>query len=69
MNNIITWDNIMEKSLSLPGAKVYREEFLIEVFEPYYKENSLSFKEKSPIDLFDIKIIDQIAKDIKLIVI
>ena len=64
MNNIITWDNIMEKSLSLPGAKVYREEFLIEVFEPYYKENSLSFKEKSPIDLFDIKIIDQIAKDI-----
>jgi hypothetical protein len=49
MNNIITWDNIMEKSLNLPGAKVYREEFLIEVFEPYYKENSLSFKEKSPL--------------------
>ena len=64
MNNIITWDNIMEKSLSLPGAKVYREEFLIEVFEPYYKEDSLSFKEKSPLDLFDIKIIDQIAKDV-----
>ena len=64
MNNIITWDNVMEKSLSLPGAKVYREYFIIEVFEPYYKGSSLSFKEKSPLDLFDIKIIDRISKDV-----
>ena len=64
MNNIITWDKIMDTSLSLPGAKVDREEFLIKVFRPYHKDNYLNFREKSPLDLFDIKIIDKVAKDV-----
>lgn len=60
MSQLISWDNIMENSLKLPGIKVNRDEYLKEVFKSYGDTSNLS--DKRPSDIFNDDTVDKVAK-------
>ena len=60
MSDLISWDNLMENSLKLPGIKVNRDEYLKDVFSSYGDISNLSHKR--PADVFDELIIEKVAK-------
>ncbi|MBA5247843.1 TerB family tellurite resistance protein [Marnyiella aurantia] len=60
MSELISWDNLMENSLKLPGIKVNRDEYLKDVFRSYGDISTLS--ERRPVDVFGDVIIDKVAK-------
>lgn len=60
MSELLSWDNIMENSLKLPGIKVDRDEYLKDVFSSYGDIDSLA--DKRPIDVFDAETVDKVAK-------
>lgn len=60
MSELISWDNLMENSLKLPGIKVNRDEYLKDVFRSYGDISTLS--ERRPVDVFGDAIIDKVAK-------
>lgn len=62
MNKIISWDNVMDQSLKIPGMKVSRSEFLSEVFSAYGKADLLI--NNRPIDIFDIEVVQKVANDV-----
>ena len=60
MSELISWDNIMENSLKLPGIKVDRDDYLKDVFSSYGDIRSLA--DKRPMDVFDVETVDKVAK-------
>jgi uncharacterized tellurite resistance protein B-like protein len=60
MSELISWDNLMENSLKLPGIKVNREDYLKDVFSAYGNTNALA--DRRPMDVFDAETIDKVAK-------
>ncbi len=60
MSELISWDNIMENSLKLPGIKVDRDDYLKDVFSSYGDISSLA--DRRPIDVFDVETVDKVAK-------
>ena len=60
MSELISWDNIMENSLKLPGIKVDRDDYLKDVFSSYGDISNLA--DKRPMDVFDVVIVDKVAK-------
>ena len=60
MSELISWDNIMENSLKLPGIKVDRDDYLKDVFSSYGDIRSLA--DRRPIDVFDVETVDKVAK-------
>lgn len=60
MSELISWDNLMENSLKLPGIKVNRDEYLKDAFSSYGNISTLS--DKRPTDVFDETIIEKVAK-------
>lgn len=60
MSELISWDNIMENSLKLPGIKVDRDDYLKDVFSSYGDISNLA--DKRPIDVFDAATVDKVAK-------
>lgn len=59
MSDLISWENLMENSLKLPGIKVNRDEYLKDVFSSYGDISSLS--DKRPTDVFNEMIIEKVA--------
>ena len=59
MSGLISWDNLMENSLKIPGIKVNRDEYLKDVFSSYGDISTLS--DKRPTDVFDEMIIEKVA--------
>ena len=57
MSGLISWDNLMENSLKIPGIKVNRDEYLKDVFSSYGDISTLS--DKRPTDVFDEMIIEK----------
>lgn len=62
MSKIISWDNVMDQSLKVPGMKINRSEFLNNAFNMY--GNTELLKDKRPIDVFDETIIHKVAQDV-----
>lgn len=60
-NSIITWNGLMEASMKLPGAKVYRQEYLSSAFAAYGDTSLLSTKR--PVDVFSEKVVEKVAND------
>ena len=60
MSDLISWDNLMENSLKLPGIKVNRDEYLKDIFSSYGDISNLSHKR--PADVFNEMIIEKVAK-------
>lgn len=58
--NLISWDSIMDTSLSMPLVKIDRVDFLKESFQSY--GNIIGIESKRPIDLFSPEIIQKVAK-------
>lgn len=61
MSKLISWDNVMDQSLKIPGMKINRDEFLKEAFLAYGKTDLLT--DNRPIDLYNEDAINQIAAD------
>ena len=59
MSGLISWDNLMENSLKIPGIKVNRDEYLKDVFSSYGDISTLS--DKRPTDVFNEMIIEKVA--------
>lgn len=59
MSDLISWENLMENSLKLPGIKVNRDEYLKDVFSSYGDISTLS--DKRPTDVFNDMIIEKVA--------
>ena len=60
MSDLLSWDNIMENSLKLPGIKVDRDDYLKDVFSSYGDISYLA--DKRPMDLFDASTVEKVAK-------
>lgn len=60
--NSITWDGIFDVAMKAPGIKVNRTEFLSNAFKSFGDVSTI--EDKRPIDLFDEKIIEKVAKDV-----
>lgn len=60
MSNLISWDGLMDKVLSVPGIKVNREEYLKDVFGSY--GDTFKLVDNRPLDLFDSEIVDKVAQ-------
>ncbi|HCA08143.1 TerB family tellurite resistance protein [Chryseobacterium sp.] len=62
MEKLISWDQIMDQSLKVPGMKIVRTEFLIQAFGAYGNTHLLD--NQRPIDLYGEDVIHKIAGDI-----
>ncbi len=62
MSKLISWDNMMDQSLKIPGMKVNRIEFLTEAFKNY--GDDIAFESNRPIDYFEKSTIEKVAKDV-----
>lgn len=58
----ITWNDILDVTMKMPGIKVNRTEFLMNVFKPFGDVSEI--QSKRPVDLFDSEIIEKAAKDV-----
>ncbi|MDL2303758.1 TerB family tellurite resistance protein [Bacteroides sp. OttesenSCG-928-D19] len=58
---VISWDNVMNTALSMPGIKVNRMNYLFEAFSRY--GNTTSLDNKRPVDVFGHDIVEKIAND------
>jgi uncharacterized membrane protein len=59
MGQMISWDNVMNTALSMPGVKIERTNYLYEAFSGY--GNLSALQSKRPIDVFDSEIIEKVA--------
>ena len=60
--NSITWDGILDVAMKTPGITVNRTEFLSSVFKSFGDVSTIV--DKRPIDLFDEKTIEKVARDV-----
>lgn len=60
--NSITWDGILDVAMKTPGITVNRTEFLSSVFKSFGDVSTIA--DKRPIDLFDERIIEKVARDV-----
>ena len=61
MGQMISWDSVMDKALSMPGVKVERENYLMEAFSNYDGVEQLREGNARPIDVFDSDIVERVA--------
>lgn len=61
MSKLISWDNVMDQSLKIPGMKINRLDYLSEAFSAYGDANHLI--DKRPCDLYENEVIEKIAND------
>ena len=59
MAKFITWDNLLDASLSMPGATVIRSEFLKDVFHEYDGYERVATER--PVDVFGVGIVNEEA--------
>lgn len=62
MNELVSWDKVMNAALSMPMVKVDRTAFLTKEFSMY--DNADQLRDKRPIDLFDAEAIERAARGI-----
>ena len=61
MSKLISWDNVMDQSLKIPGMKINRFDYLSEAFSAYGDANLLI--DKRPCDIYNQVVIEKIAND------